>query len=234
MYESAHARPDGHSTVARLARTAARYGYEGLVVRNHGDEPASYDPTSVSETYDIDVVTAVEIRTDDPSQARGYVGTHRPNHDLVVVHGGNSAINRFATGQPAVDVLAHPTRGDGDVDHVLAREAADNGVRLEVSLRAVLRESGGSRVRAISDARRIQTLIDQYDVPHVVSADARSHLELRAPRELKALGDSIGVDAATVEAGLAEWGRLASRNRDRQSTEYVEPGVRRELDPDDT
>lgn len=233
MYEAAHARPDGHSTVARLARTAARYGYEGLVIRNHGDAPASFAPTAVSERYDIDVVTAVEIRTDDPSQARGFVGTHRPNHELLLVHGGDSAINRFAASQPAVDVLAHPTRGDGDIDHVLAREAADNGVRLEVSFRAVLGETGGSRVRAISDSRRLLTLIDQYDVPYVVSADARSHLELRAPRELIALGDVIGFDADTVEAGLAEWDRLATRNRDRKSPEYVEPGVRRERDSDD-
>ena len=37
MYEAVHARPDGEATVARLARTAADYGYEGVVVRNHGD-----------------------------------------------------------------------------------------------------------------------------------------------------------------------------------------------------
>lgn len=231
-YEAVHARPDGESTVARMATTAADCGYGGVVVRNHGDAPASYDPAAVAEAYGVDVVTAVEVRAEDPSRAGGFVGSHREDSEIVVVHGGDPAINRFAVEQPAVDVLAHPTVGDGEVDAALARIAAENGVRLEVSLRPVLREAGGERVRAIEDLRRLREVIDHYDVPYVVSGDPRSHLELRAPRELVALGEVLGFDGAAIEAGLAEWGKLAVRNRERSADTYVEPGVRREPDED--
>jgi len=230
MYEAVHAHPDGETTVARLAMTASEAGFEGVVVRNHGDSPASYDPESIGETYGIDVVTGVEIRASNPSRASGFVGNHRETVTVVAVHGGDPAINRFAVEQPAVDVLAHPMAGDGDFNHVLARAAADNGVRVELSLGAVLRERGGSRVRALRDLRKLCELLEQYDTPYVVSADPTSHLQIRAPRELRAVGETVGLSGEQIEAGLCEWGRLASRNRERTSERFVEPGVWREED----
>ncbi|MFB6184423.1 MAG: RNase P subunit p30 family protein [Haloarculaceae archaeon] len=225
MYEAVHARPDGDSTVARQALTAAEYGFEGLVVRNHGDSPATYDRERIADTYGIDVVDGVEIRTDDRSRAAGFVGSHRDDRTIVIVHGGDVDINRFAVEQPAVDVLAHPMADDGDLDHVMAKAAADNGVRIEVSLRPVLREDGGSRVRALASLRKLRDLLDHYDAPFVVSADPHSHLQLRAPRELRALGTVAGFSPEEIEAGLHEWGRLVERNRARNSAAFVEPGV---------
>lgn len=225
-YEAVHARPDGESTVARLAVTAREYGFDGIVVRNHGSDPASYDPTGVGDHYDIDVVPGVEIRADNPSQASGYLGAHRDSQTIVVVHGGTPAMNRFAVEQPAVDVLAHPMAGDGDFNHVLAREAVENGVRVELSLRGVLRDSGGTRVQTLSDLRKLHDILMEYDTPFVVSADPHSHLHLRAPRELQAVGEAIGLTAEEVSQGLREWSRLAERNRELQSDSFVEPGVR--------
>lgn len=224
-YEAVHAHPDGDATVARMAVAASEYGFEGLVVRNHGDARADYDAEAVSETYGIDVVEGVEIRADDPSRASGYVGSHRESATIVAVHGGTNALNRFAVEQPSVDVLAHPMAGDGDVNHVVAKTAAENGVRIELSLRPVLRSEGGQRVQALRDLRKLWELVSEYDTPYVVSGDPRSHLQLRAPRELVALGDVLGIGADAVESGLAEWGELAERNRHRTSDAFVEPGV---------
>ncbi|QLH83730.1 RNase P subunit p30 family protein [Halosimplex pelagicum] len=225
MYEAVHARPDGEATVARHAATAAEYGFDGIVVRNHGDAPAEFDAEEIAETYGIEVVEGVEIRADDPSRASGFVGNHRRSKTVVAVHGGSAAINRFAVEQPAVDVLAHPMAGDGDVNHVLAKAAAENGVRFEFSLRRVLRADGGRRVQAIRGLRKLREIVETYDAPYVVSADPRSHLQLRAPRELVAVGEVLGFDADQIRTGLAEWGRLVDRNRRLASDAFVEPGV---------
>lgn len=225
MYEAVHAHPDGQATAARQALTAAEYGFDGVVVRNHGDDQADYDAAAVAEAADIDVATGIEVRAEDPAQASGLVGNYRSKRTVVVVHGGDPEINRFAVEHPAVDVLAHPMRGDGDFNHVLAGAAADNGVRIEFSLRPVLRESGGSRVRALGDLRKLRELVSDADAPFVVSADPRSHLALRGPRELAALGESIGFDAETIRAGLAEWGHLVKRNRNRMDEAFIAPGV---------
>ena len=226
MYEAVHARPGGASTVARQALTAADYGYDGIVVRNHVDERATYDAETVAAEYGIDVVTGVEVRADDPAQASGHVGNARSSQTIVAVHGGDTEMNRFAVEQPTVDVLAHPMRADGDFNHVLAAAAAENGVRVEFSLARVLREEGGRRVRTIQALRKLRELVADAGAPYVVSADPFSHLQIRAPRELVAVGETIGFDADAVRDGLAEWGRLAERNRDRRSDAFVEPGVR--------
>ncbi|MCU4740311.1 RNase P subunit p30 family protein [Natronoglomus mannanivorans] len=227
MYEAVHASPDGDSSVARLAETAADYGFEGVVVRNHSDSRAEYDLEEVRETSGIDVVEGVEVRAGDRQSASGAVGNARPSNTIVAIHGGTNALNRFAVETDKVDVLAHPMIESGDFNHVLAKAAADNGVRVEFSLAPVLRATGGYRVRALQSLRKLRELVEYYDAPYVVSADATSHLELRAPRELCALGEEIGFSREWIEMGLSEWGRLAERNRRIQSESFIEPGVER-------
>jgi ribonuclease P/MRP protein subunit RPP1 len=228
MYEAVHARPDGDSTAARLALTAGEYGYDGVVLRNHGDALPEYDREAIVEKYGVDVVDGVEVRAEDPSRASGFVGNHRADRTVVAVHGGTVAMNRFAVEQPPVDVLAHPMTGDGDVNHVMAKAAAENSVHVEFAFGRVLRADGGVRVQAIRDLRKLREIVAAYDVPYVVSADATSHLQLRAPRELLAIGEVLGFDAEQVRTGLAAWGDIAERNRDRTGEDYLEPGVRRE------
>jgi ribonuclease P/MRP protein subunit RPP1 len=226
MYEAVHAHPDGDATVSRYAHTAASYGYDGVVVRNHGDVRAEYDAEAIADATGVDVVPGLEIRADDPSQASGYVGNYRRQYPLLLVHGGTNALNRFAVEQERIDVLAHPMAGGGDVNHVLAKAAATNGVRIEFDLSQVCRRTGGDRVRALQDLRTLRELVEQYDAPYVVSVDPTSHLHLRAPRELAAVGEVVGFTGDAIREGLAEWGRLAARNRERQSDSFIEPGVR--------
>lgn len=227
MYEAVHAVPDGRSTVARFARAAREYGFEGIVVRNHGDARAEYDPERIADAYGVDVVPGIEIRAENPERASGYLGSYREALPVVAVHGGTDTLNRFAVEQGRVDVLAHPMRGAGDFNHVLARAAARNGVRVEFDFGPVLRTEGGRRVQTLSDMRKLRELVEQYDAPFVVSVEPTSHLQLRGPRELVALGERIGFSDAQVRGGLREWGRLAERNRERLSESFIEPGVRR-------
>ena len=227
MYEAVRAWPDGESTVSRFADTAGRYGYDGVVVRSRSDARPDYDADAVSEDAGIDVVDGIEIAADDPSRASGHVGNFRPKCTLLLVRGGSPTLNRFAVEEERVDVLARPMADRGDFNHVLARAAVEHGVRVEFDLSRVLRADGGPRVQALSDLRKLREIVDYYDAPYVVSADPGSHLQLRAPRELLAVGEVIGFDRGAIERGLAEWGRLAERNRERRSDAFIGPGVKR-------
>jgi ribonuclease P/MRP protein subunit RPP1 len=227
MYEGVHAVPDGEGTVARFAATAADYGFDGIVVRNHGDLRADFDAERISDAYDVDVVDGLEIRADNPSQASGHVGNFRPKTTMLLFHGETAELNRFAVEEERIDVLAHPMRGRGDFNHVLAKAAAEHGVRVEFNLSRILRADGGPRVQAIQDLRKLRELVVQYDAPFVVSGDPTSHLHLRGPRELKAVGEVIGFSPEQIEDGLREWGRLAERNRTIRSDDFIAPGVKR-------
>ncbi len=232
MYEAVYAHPDGDSTVARHALTAADSEYDGIVVRNHGDEQADYDADAISDAYGVDVAAGIEVRADDPSRASGFVGNYRSDRTVVVVHGGDRRINRFAVEQPTVDVLAHPMRDDGDFNHVLANAAADNGVRVEFDFGPVLgppaavasgpsRNSGSSgnwsrTLARPSSSRRRRALISRFE-------HRRSH----------PAGRPSASTLTPSARALTECGQIVERNRERQSGAVIEPGVRLEDDADD-
>ncbi|MBB6645680.1 RNase P subunit p30 family protein [Halobellus ruber] len=228
MYEAVYARPDGESTAARFAEAADRYGYDGVIVRAVDADP---DYERLRGSVPVDLVDAAAVVAPDPQHASGAVGNARTERTVVCVRGGTDALNRFAVEQPRVDVLTRPFVGDdgrgGDANHVLAKAAADNGVRIEVNLGPALRRRGGGRVRHLAKLRRLKRLLDHYEAPYVVSATPRSHLQLRAPRELAALGAEIGLGDEWIRRGLDAWGDLVERNRTRRSESFIAPGVER-------
>jgi len=227
VYEAVHAHPDGDSTVARFAATAASVGYEGVVVRSRSDARPEVDCEAVGEEHGLEVVSGVELDADDVSAASGALGDLRERATLLVARGGTPELNRFIAESPRVDVLAGPMRGRGDVNHVVVKAAERNAVHVEFDLSKVLRADGGERVQALRGLRKLRELVAHYDAPYVVSADPTSHLHLRAPRELLAVGEEIGFDREQIRAGLAAWGELAERNRHRASEAFIAEGVER-------
>jgi len=223
-YEAVTAYPEGTSTVSRYAKTAASYGFDGLVIRTRD---AEYDADAIADRYGVDVVTGIEVDAESPDSVSGSVGNFREECTLLLVRGGTNALNRYVVEQDRVDVLTRPMAGNGDFNHVLARAAKTHGVRVEFDFGPVLRESGGQRVQALRGLRKLRELVEQYDTPYVVSANATNHFGLRAPRELIALGEQIGFSAEGIETGLEEWGRLAARNRERTDESFIAPGVKR-------
>jgi len=229
VYEAAVPYPEGESTASRLALTASEYGFEGVVCRRTPSDAPETTPAAAAlrEEFGIDVVDAVEIDPDDRQSASGSVGNYRPKTTLLCVRGGTDALNRYAVEEERVDVLTRPFADGGDVNHVLAKAAVTNGVRIAFELGPVLRSDGGRRVQHLKKLRKLRELVREYDTPFVVTGSPRSHLQLRAPRELRAVGATIGFDPEEIESGLAEWGRLAERNRERASEEFIAPGVKR-------
>ncbi|SEV88373.1 RNase P subunit p30 family protein [Halobacterium jilantaiense] len=227
MYEAVHAHPEGESTVARLAATAGSDGYDGVVVRNWRDAEPDRDRERIVEETGVDVVTGVELSVTDRSQASGHIANVREEVTVLAARADSPATNRFVAESERVDVLAAPMAGGGDVNHVVVKAARDHGVRLEFDFSRVLRASGGERVQALRGLRKLRELVAHYDAPFVVSARPASHLHLRAPRELVAVGTEIGFSEAQIRAGLSEWTHLAARNRRLRSEEFIAPGVER-------
>ncbi len=227
MYEAVHAHPDGDSTVARFAATAASVGYDGVVVRSRSDARPEVDYEAVGEEYGVDVVSGVELDAEDASHASGALGDLREDATVLAVRGGTPELNRFVAESERADVLAGPMRGGGDVNHVVVKAAKRNAVHVEFDFSRVLRASGGERVQALRGLRKLRELVDHYDAPYVVSADPTSHLQLRAPRELLAVGEEIGFERDRIRTGLEAWGELATRNRHRTSEEFIAEGVER-------
>lgn len=233
-YEAVCPHPDGETTPSRFAMAAAEHGYEGIVLRGSRETfEGGTDESSVSsgDPYGVDVVPGIELLPDSASQLGELVAGVRNRAVAVIVRGGDTEINRAAVEESRVDVLSRPfgTRGggDGDVNHVLVKAARDNDVAVEFDLSPVVRSSGGRRVRALRRLRKLRELVDYYDPPFVVSGRPQSHLGLRSPRELVAVGSQIGFEQETVREGLERWGTIAARNRRRLSDSFIGEGIER-------
>ena len=227
MYDAVQVQAGGRTTTARFAATAAEVGFDGIVVANTHDNRADVDVPRIQSEYGIDVVSGVEVATSDKGVASSAIANRRPKTVVLMVRGGTPTINRYAVETPAVDVLRNPMAGNGDVNHVLVKAAVRNDVRIEVNLGRVLRASGGPRVQALRGLRKLRDLLEYHDAPLVVTADPKTHLQVRGPRELIAVGDRIGFDEETIRRGLTEWRRIAETNREKLSPEYIAEGVRR-------
>ena len=203
MYEFVHSAPETRTTPARMALTAAQAGYDAVVLRNHtgADEYPSFE---VPDDPPVPVDEGVEVRAENVEEMHERVRRAEGDAQVVAVHGGDEKINRAAV-DAGVDLLAHPNRGRGtSFDHVLAREAAERGVAVELSLAPVLRASGGERVEAIRDLHTTLKLVRKYDTPFVVSADPHTHLQVRAPRETHALARLVGIEDDEFERATQE------------------------------
>jgi len=205
MHEFVHAAPETRTTPARMAHTAARAGYDAVVLRSHFDGRGDYPSYDVPDDPPVRVHEGTEVRADGVEAL--HEGVRRAESEgaaVVAVHGGDETLNRAAVDAGA-DLLAHPNRGRGrSFNHVLAREAAEAGVAVELSLAPVLRASGGERVEAVRDLRVTLRLVRKYGTPFVVSADPRTHLHLRAHRELRALAALVGIEDGEFGRGVDE------------------------------
>jgi len=223
VFEFVHAAPETRTTPARMALTAARAGYDALVLRNHtdADDHLSFD---VPDDPAIPIHEGVEVRAENVEELHEDVRrAEREDAAVVVAHGGDESINRAAV-DAGVDLLAHPNRGRGrgrSFDHVLARDAAEAGVAVELSLAPVLRASGGERVEAIRGIHETLKFVRKYGTPFVITADPYTHLQLRAPRELRAVARLIGIEDDEFERATHETPELLLADDD-ESVEVVE------------
>ncbi|GCC10550.1 ribonuclease P protein component 3 [archaeon] len=122
--------------------------------------------------------------------------------DIIVVHGGRAEINRSAVSDTRVDILAHPWLGrrDSGVDAVVAREAADNGVAIELCISYLLIQH--QRLKIFSSLRRIKKLKDKYNFEILVTSGAKCKYDLRNKYEIASILYLLGLEEEDIKESI--------------------------------
>jgi ribonuclease P/MRP protein subunit RPP1 len=185
-----HAYPETDVPVEDMLRIAKRYGYAGIAITNHDDTLKDL-PSSVSNF----VFWGVEIRTKSVSELKRRIKLHYGQVTLLAVHGGNEVINEAALKDSRVDLLAHPCgeNGEGELSHVLVRYAAENSVAIDFNINPIIRSKRGDRARILWKMRENLKLVRKYKALAIITSNARSIYDLRAPREIIALASLFGM-----------------------------------------
>ena len=208
-----HASPDGDSDCRQMMAMAHHLGYGGICISNHSDSENC--DCNLSSDDSMSICSGVELRVSKPSKLHGLIGKYRTEKDLVIVHGGTESINRAALENPNVDILNHPfTAKDSGINHVLAKSAAENKVALAFNVDILIKQKGGKRVFALSNFRNNLQLARKYDVPVLLTTNAMSVFDLRAPREVIALAGLFGMTHEEATSALTDVpAGIISRNR---------------------
>ncbi len=195
---------DFHVHNSQLAEEAKRLGYNGIALiqssRNYNK------PDDINPQDDFSIWTGVEIYAKNPDDLRKKVQKFRERSDVVIVNGGDIKINRAACEDPRVDILAHPykNRRDSGINHVLAKEASQNNVAIELSINPMIKTRLSLRAKILSQFRQILKLQRKFKFPLIITSNAYSLYDLRTPEDIIAFAGCLEMTHDEIISSLSK------------------------------
>jgi len=153
--------------------------------------------------------------------------------DLILVDGGEEAVNRKASECWEVDIISHPDRNsskdfmhqrNSGIDHIMARFMQDRCIAIEINFAEVLNSYGILRARILGRMMQNVILARKYNTPVVITSGAQDRWGLRAPRELMAFGKCMGMTDLEAKNAVSPAG-IIKKTRDRKDPNVILKGL---------
>lgn len=184
----------------------------------------------ICEENGIDFATRLDLAPRSPGELLTGLSRFRKKFEAVAVLCSSKAVARQAAKDRRVDLLDFQL-SDGRkqfFDRAEAELASGSGAAFEVDLAKVLGHLGvSSGVGIFSRLRREAAIAKSFGVPVVFSSGTSDPRLLRKPHDYAALASLFNTDEAhALQALSVHPAKIVERNREKQSSEYVAPGVR--------
>jgi len=200
--------PDNTSFMAEVGK---RYGYSGIAVVGHDTN----EKTILPEDFSIYRGVVIQAK---PSRIREEIKRYRGSDHILIVEGGEEEINRAAVETEGLDILLHPLK----FNNVLAKAASDNSVSIGFNLGLLIRLRGEARGRELKTIRINLKHARKYKLQLILTSDAHSIYDLRAPREMVAISSLFGMtEKEAVDAMSATPLNILRR----KSPNYIQEGI---------
>ena len=206
-----------------LAMQASNYGWKHINFsynqNEYGDALSFKDDLKNNLKDYIDIDYTLNIESNNPSEIRKIVRKYRNKSLCISVLGGNLKVNRFCLENIQIDVLSKPyfKRYDAGLNHVLAREAKDNNVAVELVFSDILNSYLAHRSKILANFRDIYKLHRKYEFPLVLSSGAESIWDLRTVRDFQAVFTQTGLTSLEVEKAFKAAENILESNKDRKN-----------------
>ena len=212
-----------YETNLELAMQASNYGWHHLSFSYSPDEfgdALSFKKDLKDKLNDfIDIDYTLSIKSNNPSEIRKIVRKYRNNSSCISVLGGNLKVNRNCLENIQVDVLSKPyfKRYDSGLNHILAREAKDNNVAIELVFNDILKSYLAPRSKILANFRDIYKLHRKYEFPLILSSGAQSIFDIRTVMDFKAVFMQTGLTDLEVENSFKTAENILEFNKDRKN-----------------
>ncbi|MFB6209042.1 MAG: RNase P subunit p30 family protein [Candidatus Nanohaloarchaea archaeon] len=167
----------------------------------------------------------VFLEAEDWGELKRKIGERREEADVLIFCGGDETLNRKAASDSRMDVLLHPEKGrkDSGINHVIAREASDNGVAIGFDF-SMMKASRKKRSHITRHWSKNLMLCGKYDAPFIITSGADEKWKMRAPEDLAPVLNSLNDSIEGMEAVKENPGKIIERSRERESEDFVRPG----------
>ena len=167
----------------------------------------------------IDIDYTLLIKSNNPSEIRKIVRKYRKKSSCISVLGGDLKVNRTSLENIQVDVLSKPyfKRYDSGLNHVLAKEAKDNNVAVELVFSDVLKSYLAHRSKILANFRDIYKLHQKYDFPLILSSGAESVFDLRTVKDFQVVFTQSGLSELEVKNSFRTSENILGFNKDRKN-----------------
>lgn len=206
-----------------MAKQASVYGWNHInfsYTQNEYDDALSFKNDLKDNLKDvIDVDYTLLIKSNNPSEIRKTVRKYKNRSSCISVLGGDLKVNRTCLENIQVDVLSKPylKRYDSGLNHVLAKEAKDNNVAIEIVFSDILKSYLAHRSKILANLRDIYKLYRKYDFPLILSSGAESVFDLRTVKDFEAVFTQSGLSDLEVKNSFKTAANILEFNKDRKN-----------------
>ncbi|PSH01855.1 MAG: hypothetical protein BRC27_00720 [Nanohaloarchaea archaeon SW_10_44_10] len=175
-----------------------------LCVRNRSEElEAKMQELGWNTSPDLETVF---LEAEEWGELKRKIGEERNEADVLVFKGGNEKLNRKACEDSRIDVLLHPEKGrkDSGFNHVTAKEASKNQVAIGLDITLITEASNKVQSHLLRHWKRNLMLCENYNSPYIITTSARNKYELRAPKDLESIIESLGYNGKKAVSEFPE------------------------------
>jgi ribonuclease P/MRP protein subunit RPP1 len=219
------------SGIRQIVEFAEKLGYSGIAICDNyqGLEKLEEARKLISEIKsDVEVFQGVNIVAKDVNEMKEIVSKVREKVNLVVVSGGDYAINRSTCDDSRIDILMHPElgRSDSGMDEPSLEAATHNNVAIGISFREILFNFRKPRAYILNHIARNLMLCDHFRTPFVICSCAQSVWGMRSPREFVSTINMLGLDISKAFASATSTPQnIVEGNRKTMEGSKVTEGV---------
>lgn len=184
--------PGGSVSVSRFALELQDLGFQSMVAIGH-KSCTMHDFTIFGGQYLV------------PSSARGLAKQLSSGSDSAVtlVQAGDNALNRNILTMKGVHILCGlHSAAKNAFDRYCARLAYEQSVAIDIRIAPLITSRDVSRQKIIRNYEEINKLHQRYEFPITISSGARNITDLRSPRAISYLLESIGFERETISDSL--------------------------------
>lgn len=215
----------------KLAMEASKYGWEHINFSyNQNDFQNALNlkedmEDNLGDAIDFDYT--LEIRSTNINEIRKSVNKFRNKALCISVVGGDLKVNRAVLENIKIDVLSRPylKRYDSGLNHILAKEAVNNNVAVELCFKDILRTYLTPRAKVISNFRDIYTLYRKFEFPLILSSGAESIFDIKTTHDFISVFKQTGLSDEDIDKSFKTAENILEFNKNRDN--LIFKGVRR-------